>query len=342
MPNEIVTGQSVATRAWCRADLAGGTLDIWPMGLLHPGARTVNVALDLAVAVEMEATGGTYRVGQGDSVVETSTSAELAATEEAALVGLILEQLEVPPVEVRIDSASPRGGGLGGSSALAVAVIAAAEVVCGRPESSPQERAALARDLEARLMSLPTGRQDHFPAQLGGVLEVLHEPGGEQIRRVVTDVPALAAALLVVYSGQSHFSAGQNWRVIRNRFEADPETIRCLDGIRDAAVGVVDALEGGRLAEVGELMSEEWRWRRRLADGISTTKIEEILATAVGAGAWGGKVCGAGGGGCLVMLCPPAARQEVEQAVTAQGAEVLSTGLATDPLQVRLLAGSSG
>jgi D-glycero-alpha-D-manno-heptose-7-phosphate kinase len=203
-------------------------------------------------------------------------------------------------------------------------------------------RAALARDLEARLMSLPTGRQDHFPAQLGGVLEVLHEPGGEQIRRLSTDVPALAASLVVVYSGQSHFSAGQNWRVIRNRLESDKETTQCLDGIRDAAVGVMEALEGCRLPEVGELMSQEWSWRRRLAEGISTAKIEEILEVATAAGAWGGKVCGAGGGGCLVMLCPPAARRDVEQAVTGQGAEVLTTGLATEPLQVRPLVGSPG
>lgn len=340
MPTEAKHRQGVGARAWCRADLAGGTLDIWPLGLLHPGARTVNIALDLAVEIEMEPTGGVYRVRQGDSVVETSTAADLATTEEAALVGLILDQLDIPPVEVRIESASPRGGGLGGSSALAVAIIAASEVVCGRAESSPQVRAALARDLEARLMSLPTGRQDHFPAQLGGVLEVRHEPGGEQIRQVLTDIPALAAALLVVYSGQSHFSAGQNWRVIRNRFEGDTETIRCLDGIRDAAQGVVEALEGCRLSEVGELMSQEWSWRRRLADGISTAKIEEILDVATRAGAWGGKVCGAGGGGCLVMLCPPATRHDVERAVTEKGAEVLTTGLATEPLTVRPLAGS--
>lgn len=340
MPTELATGQAVGTRAWCRADLAGGTLDIWPLGLLHPGARTVNLALDLAVEIEMEATKSTYKVRQGDSVVETETSKQLAINDEAALVGLILDQLGVPPVEVRIDSASPRGGGLGGSSALAVATIALSEAICGMPESSPQARAALARDLEARLMSLPTGRQDHFPAQLGGVLEVLHEPGGEQIRHLSTDVSALGAALLVAYSGQSHFSAGQNWRVIRNRFEADAETIRCLDGIRDAAAGVVEALEQNQLPEVGELMSQEWGWRRRLADGISTDKIEEILAAANRAGAWGGKVCGAGGGGCLAMLCPPAARHEVVQAVTAEGAEVLTAGLATEPLRVRPLVGS--
>lgn len=342
MSIERPAGAGVGARGWCRADLAGGTLDIWPLGLLHPGARTINVALDLAVEIEMFPSPDLYRVRQGNALVETRTAAELAATDEAALVGLILDQMGVPPVDVTIDSASPRGGGLGGSSALAVAAIASAEVVCGRPESSPQARAALARDLEARLMGLPTGRQDHFPAQLGGVLEVLHEPGGEQIRPLATDLSALAETLLIAYSGQSHFSAGQNWSVIRNRFDAEPETIRCLDGIRDVAKGVASALEGQRLSEVGELMSQEWSWRRRLADGISTDKIEDILTTARRAGAWGGKVCGAGGGGCLVVLCPSTAREQVAAAVKAAGAEVLTAGLATAPLEVRRLAGTLG
>ena len=79
----------------------------------------------------------------------------------------------------------------------------------------------------------------------------------------------------MVYSGQSHFSAGQNWSVIRNRFDQDAETIRCLDGIRDAARGVVAALEQRRLSEVGELMSREWSWRRKLADGISIGPLVE-------------------------------------------------------------------
>lgn len=281
-----------------------------------------------------------YRVRQGDSVVETPTAAQLAATEEVALIGLILEQLDVPPVEVRIDSASPRGGGLGGSSALAVATIAAGEGVCEGPESPAEKRAALARDLEARLMGLPTGRQDHFPALLGGVLDVRHEPGGEKVERLNTDLPALAAALLVVYSGESHFSAGNNWRIFRRRLEADKETIRCFDGIRDAAVGVAGALERDELSQVGELMSLEWSWRRRLAQGISTAKIDQVLDAADRAGAWGGKVCGAGGGGCLVMLCPPETRSGVARAVTDLGAQVLDTGPVSEPLQVKPLVGS--
>ena len=117
--------RSVRARGWCRADLAGGTLDIWPLGILHPGARTVNVALDLAVEVEISPIESGYRVRQGDSLIETRSLEELAKTKDGALLGQIAQSLSLPPFEARIKSDSPRGGGLGASSALAVAAIAA-------------------------------------------------------------------------------------------------------------------------------------------------------------------------------------------------------------------------
>src|SRR6185369_258890 len=104
-----------------------------------------------------------------------------------------------------------------------VALIAAAEEAFGRERSGPAATAHLARDLEARMMGLPTGLQDHYPALLGGALEILHQPGGEAVRRIDADLDALAASLLVVYSGQSHFSAGKNWQVVRRRLEGEAE-----------------------------------------------------------------------------------------------------------------------
>ena len=175
--------ERVVARACCRVDLAGGTLDIWPLGLLHPGSRTVNVAIDVVVRVEIRGLGDRYVVRQGETVVEAPSAAELCARPEVALIGQILTALETPPAEVTIESESPRGGGLGASSALAVATIAAAEAWAGLPPSSPERRSLLARDLEARLMGLPTGQQDHFPALLGGALEIVHRPGGCRARR---------------------------------------------------------------------------------------------------------------------------------------------------------------
>jgi len=324
----------VTARAWCRVDLGGGTLDIWPLGLLHPGARTVNVAVDLAATVRLRRVDGVYRVLQGESRVEAASASALAALPDGALVGVVAQAMSLPPVEVTLASDSPRGGGLGASSAMVVALIAAAQAELGRPASSPAELAHLARDLEARLMSLPTGIQDHYPALLGGALEILQQPGGEVVRRLEVDLDRLGDSLLVVYSGASHFSAGNNWQVVRRRLDGEPEITGLFAGIAAAAAELPAALEAGDLAWVGALMSREWSFRRRLAEGISTPALEALVATALAAGAWGGKACGAGGGGSLVFLCPPDRRADVAAALQRAGGRVLPTRPAGGPLTV--------
>ncbi len=129
---------AVAARAGCRVDLAGGTLDIWPIGLLHADACTVNVGLDLVVAVELRPRAAGYRVVQDGAAAEAPTLAELARAQGAALAATVLTAFAAPPLEVRLHSDSPPGGGLGGSSALTVALIAALEAHAGRPASPPR------------------------------------------------------------------------------------------------------------------------------------------------------------------------------------------------------------
>lgn len=283
----------------------------------------MNVAIDLAATARVRPA-ELFRVRQGESVVEAASAAELAASPEGALAAVVAAAFGLPPVEVELASQSPRGGGLGGSSALAIALIAAVEAFLGREPSSAAARARLARDLEARLMSLPTGMQDHYPGLLGGALEIRMEPGGEVVRRLAVDLEVLGESLLVVYSGISHFSAGQNWQVVRRRLEGERETVELLSGIAETAAELAEALEAGQLPRVGALMGHEWSFRRRLAEGISTPELEALLEAARAHGAWGGKACGAGGGGCLAILAPPDRRAEVAAALERAGGRVLS------------------
>jgi D-glycero-alpha-D-manno-heptose-7-phosphate kinase len=327
----------VSVRTWCRVDLAGGTLDIWPLGLFHPGARTVNVAIDLAATVRLRRSdvGDTgYVVRQGESEVRAGSIEELSAHPEGALVGVVADALGLPPVEVELSSDSPRGGGLGGSSALTVALIAAAEEELGLPRSRAAERVHMARDLEARLMRLPTGVQDHYPGLLGGALEILQAPGGERVRRLDVDLERLGESLLVVYSGASHFSAGNNWQVVRRRLDGEPEVTELFRGLAEAAAALAPALEAGDLPRVGALMSREWSHRRRLAEGVSTPLLENLIERALALGAWGGKACGAGGGGCLAFLCPPERRSAVAGGLEELGGTVLETRPTGEPIAV--------
>jgi D-glycero-alpha-D-manno-heptose-7-phosphate kinase len=324
----------VGVRAWCRVDFGGGTLDIWPLGLLHPGARTVNVAVDLAVTVELRPSASRYLVRQGSSVIEAASADELAGHAETSLIGVIAAALDLPAFEASLSSGSPRGGGLGASSAMTVAFLTAAEVAFDRPRSEPRRIAAMARDLEARLMGLPTGLQDHYPALLGGVLEILAEPGGERVRSLNVDLERLGESLLVVYSGQSHFSAGNNWQVVRRRLDGEAAISKLFTGIAETTAELAPALEAGDFPRVGELMSREWSYRRQLAAGISTPVLENLLAVAAAHGAWGGKACGAGGGGSLAILCPPERRSDIAAALQREGGEILAARPVSTPLAI--------
>ena len=330
----------VTARTWCRVDFAGGTLDIWPLGLLHPGAVTVNLAIDVATEVTLrpsvEENGERlYRLVTGSRLQTTSDLARWMEDPETRLVAHLGSSLNLGPAEIELRSASPRGGGLGASSALAVAFIVAAEAYSGMAATSFDARCRLAHDIEARMMSLPTGRQDHMPALLGGLLEIEHRPGGERIRSLDVDLDALGRSLIVVYSGQSHFSAGNNWRVVRGRLDGEPEAVRNFEQIARTARKVVEAFDAGDLARVGALMSREWSYRRRLAEGISTPRIESILESAINLGAWGGKACGAGGGGCVAILAPPERRDRIASAIAAS-TEVLSAAPAAGPFELRI------
>lgn len=321
----------VTARGWCRVDLAGGTLDIWPLGLFHSGARTINVAIDLAATVRFQRS-DEYVVRQGESVIRARSAEELSANPDGALVGVVASALDLPPFEAELASGSPRGGGLGGSSALTVTLLSAAEEELDLPRTLPHEKVRLARDLEARLMGLPTGIQDHYPALLGGALDILALPGGEKVRRLDVDLGRLGDSLLVVYSGASHFSAGNNWQVVRRRLDGEAEVTDLFRGIAESAAGLAASLEAGDLPEVGRWMSREWSFRRRLAEGVSTPLLESLVERALALGAWGGKACGAGGGGCLAFLCPPDRKAAIGQGLEQLGGKVLPARPASEPL----------
>ncbi|MEM8962078.1 MAG: hypothetical protein AAGD38_11410 [Acidobacteriota bacterium] len=320
---------TIRARGWCRVDLAGGTLDIWPLGLFHRDARTVNVTVALPVMVTMRSGVGQWVVEQAGERIESDDLATLATQPGTALVALVAEACGLEPCHITIDSGSPRGAGLGASSALTVALIAAAECVAGRfaidhdVEPVAPRWVRLARDLEARMMRLPTGLQDHFPSLHGGVLDIRHQPGGEQVDRLAVDLEALTERMLVVYTGQSHISAKSNWHVVRARLDDEPRLHEPFATIAEVAAALPEALEAGDWARVGALVRREHDHRRQLGPDVSTPTIEHWLTEAERLGAWGGKVCGAGGGGSIVVLCPPGRKASIETALTDLGGTVL-------------------
>jgi D-glycero-alpha-D-manno-heptose-7-phosphate kinase len=299
----------------CRADLAGGTLDIWPLGVLHQGSLTVNVAVPVQVRLEVDVDGPAGAVDHaiGDQPWHRLGPRDAASDLTAAVC------FELRPgggARVRVLEQAPFGSGLGGSSSYAVAL---ARSVLALEDRTMDDRSlvALLRDLEARVLSAPTGVQDHWAAVCGGALAVHMEPGGERVESLAVDLGWLADRFSIFCTGLVHHSGMVNWQVIRRRLEGDDATISALSAIAEAAARCRRGLLAQDEAECREAIAAEWEARKRLAPEVCPPEIERLERVALAAGASAVKACGAGGGGSLLLWHGIGARECLSAALSA-------------------------
>lgn len=310
----------VESSAPSRIDLAGGTLDLWPLHVLHPGSVTVNLAIDRFARCRVRPGGGGLHVlGAGGLDVKASSAGELLRRPETALVGSLLEALQVTEsLEIEIGSEVPFGSGLGGSSALTVALMGALERFSPRGLAGV-DRVDFVRDVETRVLRKPAGVQDYFPPLAGGLHRIVFEPGRTRAVRVDVDAGLWDRHLTLFDTGASHSSGMNNWEIFRARLEGDDAVAARLESVRRAAVRMAESIETMDFSAMGRALAEEWDARRDLAPVVSTPTIECAVAAARAAGAWGGKACGAGGGGCVVFLSPPDRTASVRAALGQLG-----------------------
>jgi D-glycero-alpha-D-manno-heptose-7-phosphate kinase len=145
------------------------------------------------------------------------------------------------------------------------------------------------------------------------------------IRRVAINVPPaeLQSRLALAYTNASRNSGINNWDVTKRHIDGDAAVRRSFARIRDIAAAMRTALERRDWPEVGRQVAAEWDNRKQLAPGVTTPEIDAMLAAARKAGALGGKVCGAGGGGCLFCFGEPGNMAGIRQALQDAGARVL-------------------
>jgi D-glycero-alpha-D-manno-heptose-7-phosphate kinase len=318
-----------------RIDLAGGTFDIWPLYLFHERAQTINAALSLRASCTLEsrADGRTVLVSEDtDERVDAASTSQLGV-DRLPLLARLIRTFDVSSLTVTTRSDSPVGAGIAGSSAMNIAITKALSAWTGR-WTSDAEIMSIAMNVEAQVINVPTGAQDYRPALYGGISAVELDATG--VRRVRLDVPAneLSARVVVAYTGASRNSGINNWDVMKRRIDGDPKVIAAFDGIRDAALGMRAALTAQNWEEAGRQLDAEWKHRTTLAPGVTTPEITSLLAAARGAGALGGKVCGAGGGGCLFALVPPGKKSAVAAALTTGGARVLDCSIDDQGVQL--------
>lgn len=320
--------ETVEARVPLRIDLAGGTLDIWPLHLLLPQpAVTVNAAIDLpSLAWVTPAADTGIRLISRDLDKEVAYP-DLAALEDALhrkvcplpLVGEAV--LAVRPEEgftLTTLAESPAGAGLGGSSAMLCVVLGALlESMGRRPE--PRALQTLAQDVETRLLEKPTGYQDYFPAIHGGCLALEGAPGGVQVEALTVDLGTLNRRLRLVYTEVPHDSGLTNWGVLRAYLEGVPETVTALTELADISRTMRTKLRDWALDEALALVIADGAVRRRMAPGVTTAGIDALDKAVRAAGAMGTKVMGAGGGGCVLVVLEDETAGPAVDVVVAEG-----------------------
>jgi D-glycero-alpha-D-manno-heptose-7-phosphate kinase len=326
----------IESSAPTRIDLAGGTLDIWPLYLFHDEAQTINAAISLrahCTIVPRTAPGLTIVSQDANQRVDVAHWSELRENHELRLLGRLLHYFKADALEVRTRSQSPVGAGIAGSSAMNIAVCGALAAWSGRTRS-PDQLMQIAQNVEAQAIDVPTGVQDYRPAVYGGISAV--ELGVDGINRVALPVPAhdLQQRLVLAYTGASRNSGINNWEVTKRHIDGDRDVQHRFSRIRDIARGMRAALERGNWKEVGQQIADEWENRKGLAPGVTTPAIDAMLGAARGAGAYGGKVCGAGGGGCLFCLGEPDRVPAIRSAIAANGGQLLDFQIEADGLRV--------
>ncbi len=333
---------SCTVHAPTRIDLAGGTLDIWPLApilqekfeLWNAPIETVNLAIELRAEARVTLNpGSTFSWEFNDkSLGRTAVGSDLSQNQADDFVlhravARLFRQKSLDAgfghITIETNAKAPRGSGLGGSSALVVALIAAFNKLL-ELNFSEAELCKTAQNLEAGILGNLAGNQDHFAACYGGLQSVHHNAFGSESHPIKSNLEALAARLIIAHSGQQHFSAFNNWLVLEKALTLDAAVLERCAAIAKIVPQLKAQLESQNWEGVARLLSAEWEIRRTLAPGIVTPMLESLYETAVKAGASGGKVCGAGGGGVLVMMVnDPAQKPTIEAALAKAGGQVL-------------------
>jgi D-glycero-alpha-D-manno-heptose-7-phosphate kinase len=228
-------------------------------------------------------------------------------------------------VDVAIRSEAPPGSGLGGSSALVTAMVAGLTMLSGR-RLRADELARLAYAIERDDLGISGGWQDQYAAAFGGFNLLEFSPRGVRVTPVrlrPEDLERLHRSLLLCYTGGVRRNVGLIDRQIALHRQGREETLLGTKQLAEMAYAMRDALESGRVGELGPMLREAFYAKKRMNPYIAEgTAIESMLEAARSAGASGGKICGAGGGGYLLVSCEPDARPEVTRTLESLGGQI--------------------
>jgi len=296
----------IITRAPTRIDFGGGWTDVPPYAD-EVGGFVCNLAI---------ARYATVRVERGDRSDADATSAA-----DRGIVDAAARRFRMRDAHISVAGDFPIGAGLGGSSAVGVAAVAALAAARGE-RMQPSAIAELSREIEISDLGIAGGRQDHYAAAYGGALGLRFGASGVVVRRIPINSSTraeLERRCVVIYTGQSRISSDTIEAVIGAYRAKDAHVLRALGKMRQNAESMVDALATSNVDTLGVLVREQWSYQRSLHPAIPTPLIDEIIERGMAAGAVGAKALGASGGGCVLLIAGTRRADDVRAAVAPLG-----------------------
>jgi len=323
----------IITRTPLRISFAGGGTDLASYYRPHGGGAVTSAAIDRYIHVLVS------------TKFDHTIRAAYSRTENVEQLdhlqhGLIREAMRATGVtggvEVHTVADIPsEGTGLGSSSTLTVGLLQALYAYRGILKD-PAELAREACEIEIDRLKGTLGKQDQYIAAFGGVQYFEFHPD-ETVRSSpipisAEDREALGMHLSLFYTGQTRQAQG----LLESQSQRTRENVPALDRMRELATEARDAIARAQWKRLGEVLDEGWHLKRGLSTGITSSAIDELYNQAKAAGAYGGKIAGAGGGGFLLLVHPPERTRQIEEAlsprprtpvrISAEGSRILFVG----------------
>lgn len=323
----------VRSKAPLRIGLAGGGTDVSPYTDLFGGA-ILNATIDLYAYASLEPLNDgfiEFVIDGSNRIYRTKAGLELAIIPEFELfIGVynrIVRDFTHRPLSFRLTShiEAPQGSGLGTSSTIVVAILGAFVEWLKLPLGK-YDIAHLAYEIERIDIGMAGGRQDQYAATFGGINFLEFLANDKVIVNPLSLKPEiiyeLEYCLLLYFTATQRYSAHIIEEQSRNVVEKKSSAVEAMHNLKEQAIMMKEALFRGELNRIGEILHFGWQNKKLMANSISNSLIDDIYSRALEAGATGGKISGAGGGGFMFFYCPAVTKIKTGKAIEEFGGKV--------------------
>jgi D-glycero-alpha-D-manno-heptose-7-phosphate kinase len=335
--DEPISSAAIRARAPLRISFSGGGTDVMPYPSDHGGC-VLSTTIDLYSFASLRPRDDAgYHVSSDDGPARYTKAEDMVFDGHLDLVKACLKDMAPHTgLDLQLFCDAPPGSGLGSSSALVVAMLAAVAELNHTP-MTPYELAERAYGVERVQLQQVGGMQDQYACTFGG-FNFIEFLGEDRVvvnpLRVPSDIESeLHGSLLLCYTGMTRVSGGILQRQVEGYRSGRKQSVDSLERIKGLTLELKEALLTGDLLSFAEILDESWQAKRNLAEGITNDRIEELVQHAKGAGALAAKILGAGGGGYLLLFCPFDRRPGIAQAMEEAGARVVRFNFAPRGVQ---------